>query len=89
MRLALASVADAVSTPIRERATRRPRTAFVGRFRLAAERLDALAGTLPPRLLYGTAIAALVAAIPLLARYSTACAGKYAAAACASWASVV
>ena len=62
MRLALASVADAVSTPIRERATRRRRTAFVGRFRLAAERLDALAGTLPPRLLYGTAIAALVAA---------------------------
>ena len=81
MRLALASVADAVSTPIRERTTRRRRTAFVGRFRLAAERLDALAGTLPPRLLYGTAIAALVAAIPLLARYSPACAGKYAAAA--------
>jgi hypothetical protein len=51
------------------------------RMRLALGRLDTLGAALPPRLLLGTALAAAASLIPLLAHYSLACAGKYAAAA--------
>ena len=59
-----------------------PRPLGVGaRARAAVRRLDALAATLPPRLLAGTGLAAIASLIPLTAHYSAAWPGKYAAAA--------
>ena len=91
MRLLFASGSDAVhSARLLAGSSRRARAGtgalprplgFGARARAAVRRLDALAGTLPPRLLAGTGLAAVASLIPLTAHYSAACAGKYAAAA--------
>ncbi len=83
MRLLFASGSDAVHPSSRLASPGlRPRFAgFRARAGVALRRLDALATSLPPRLLAATALAAVASIIPLTAHYSAVCAGKYAAAA--------
>jgi len=83
MRLLFASGADAVhlSRLLAGAGARRRFAGFRARADVALRRLDALAASLPPRLLAATGLAAATSVIPLTAHYSVVCAGKYAAAA--------